>query len=54
MSFFVISFYYDSDGNDDTKMYSKKKMLEAKRDKEKAKKRLLRMKMKGVFRNKNR
>ncbi len=46
--------HYDSDGNDDTKMYSKKKMLEAKRDKEKAKKRLLRMKMKGVFRNKNR
>ena len=41
--------HYDSEGNDDTQMYAKKKMLEAKRDKEKAKKRLRRMKLNRVF-----
>ncbi len=41
--------HYDSEGNDDTQMYAKKKKLEAKRDKEKAKKRLRRMKLNRVF-----
>ena len=41
--------HYDSEGNDDTQMYAKKKMLEAKRDKEEAKKRLIRMKLNRVF-----
>ena len=42
-------YHYDKDGNDDTNVYLKKKQLEAKRDKQKARKRLFNMKLNRIL-----